>query len=82
MAVNRFPPAPLTHAEREILSLATPDTRKFAVVVGISSATLEQLQIDHRVRLIDVTTIAALPGLHRIFMVTPAGEAALAAADH
>lgn len=80
--VRGFPPAPLTPGEREVLALATPDTRKFAVEIGVCSFALEQLQLDNRVRLIDVTTIAALPGLMRVFMVTPAGEHALQGSDH
>lgn len=74
---------PLTADERELLSLATTETRKFALEISLVAPrglqrALENLLMDERVRLLDVGPISAMPGkVFRIFMVTPAGEYAL-----
>jgi hypothetical protein len=76
----------LTHAEIDLLTHATKDTRKFAMEIGYYSSEAEQLALENlmrndHVRLIDVSIIAAMPGrLVRVFIITAAGERALAQA--
>jgi hypothetical protein len=63
-------------AEYEILSLMTPDTRKFAIQVGYpldedEQNALERLMLRDWIRLIDIGPVAAHPGVMRIFRVMP-----------
>lgn len=63
--------------EYAILSLMTPETKKFGIEIGQQlpedkQAALERLQLRDWVRLIDVSPVAAMPGkIFRIFLVMP-----------
>ena len=68
------PIAAMQAAEQKLLGMAN-GLGKFAIAVGArltdaEQLALERLQLDDRVRLIDVSTIAEMPGhLFRVFMV-------------
>lgn len=63
--------------EYAILSLMTPDTKKFCIEIAQrvsedQQAALERLQLRDWVRLIDISPVATMPGkLFRIFRVMP-----------
>ena len=62
--------------EFDVLSFMTDDTRKFCIRVGErlshqQQTALERLMLRDWIRLIDVSDIAAAPGLFRVFRVMP-----------
>lgn len=75
----------MTRDEVMLLGMATADTRKFALEVGLvlperEQKALESLQAADHIRLLDVSLLSAHPGpLFRVFRITAAGEAALTA---
>ena len=66
-------------AEWKILSLGS-EKGKFAIPIGATLAlddsyALERLQLRGWIRLIDVSTIAAMEGVFRIFLIMPEAAA-------
>lgn len=63
--------------EYAILSLMTPDTKKFCIEIAQrvsedQQAALERLQLRDWIRLIDISPVAAMPGkIFRVFRVMP-----------
>lgn len=72
-------------AEETILRLGTEDTHKFAIQLGYTldrdeQDALERLMLRDWIRLIDISTVAAMPGkLMRIFRIMPEAVAWLTA---
>lgn len=66
---------PDEQARYNLLKLMTPDTAKFAIQLGAElspseALALEWLQLNRWITLIDVSTISAMPGVFRIFLVS------------